>query len=266
MILPIEIIVVDNNSSDGTDDLFKEEYTLPNIRYIRLYENKGVAGGRNVAIQNARGDIVITIDDDAIIVGENSIEKIIKKFERDKKIGVLTFKIVNYYTRKILTREFPHKNNSLDPNKEFETTYFIGAGHVIKKEVYNKIGQYMESFYGMEELDLSYRIMDASYKIVYFPEVEVLHKRTPKSRVTNEWGYVLENRIKTLYRNLPWRYALVNIVFWINVTFFKTGNPFVVLRVIRNFIRDFKNIKHQRKVINPETIKRIKKLGGRLYR
>lgn len=262
---PIEIVVVDNNSNDRTEEIFKDTYRESYLHYIKLQENIGVAGGKNAAMANSSGDIIINIDDDAWIVEEDSIEKIIEKFDSDEKIGLLTFKIINYPSLKMLTKEFPHKDNTLDSNKEFETTYFIGAGYATKKEIYDEIGPYMQTFYGMEELDLSYRLIDAGYKIIYFPEVEILHERSSKGRLPNEWEHVLENRIKTLYRNLPLRYFFINISFWSGFILVKTGNPLILLRAIRNFLRDFEKIKHQRKVLNQKTIKRIKKLGGRLY-
>ena len=262
---PIEVLIVDNNSTDGTDRVVKTSYNQPFIKYIRLSENVGVAKARNVAIKNATGHITITLDDDALILGKDSTKKIVKKFESDKKIGVLAFKIVNNSTGKILTREFPHRNKSLDPDKEFETTYFIGAGHAIRKEVFDKVGPYMNSFYGMEELDLSYRILDMGYKIIYFPEVTVIHKRTEKARITEEWEHMLVNRMKMLYRNLPWRYVFTNMILWMGVALLKTKKLHILFTAFRNFLRDFESIKHQRNVLRPETIRKIRDLKGRLY-
>ncbi|MHC4622328.1 MAG: glycosyltransferase family 2 protein [Planctomycetota bacterium] len=262
---PIEIIIVDNNSTDGTEHAVKAGYNESFVKYVKLAENKGVAGARNVAIRKASGDIAITVDDDAVILGKDSIQKVVDKFKSDEKIGALAFKIINYDSRQILPREFPHRDKTLDPDKEFETTYFIGAGHAVRKQVYDRAGLYMDSFYGMEELDLSYRILDAAYRIIYFPQVQVLHKRTGKGRVANEWEHMIQNRIKMLYRNLPWRYAIVNAIFWIWVALIKTKSVLVIFRALGSFLREFEGIRHQRKVLSPEAIKRIKKLKGRLY-
>ncbi|GAG03794.1 unnamed protein product, partial [marine sediment metagenome] len=58
---PLEVLVVDNHSEDGTESMVKSEF--PEIHFFRMPENKGV-GARNRGISEATGDVVITLDDD----------------------------------------------------------------------------------------------------------------------------------------------------------------------------------------------------------
>lgn len=265
---PIEIIVVDNNSSDGTELLFKGEFNAPFIRYIRLTKNRGVAGGRNVGIQQARGEIIIFLDDDALMIGPDSTQKIVEKFATDKSIGVLAFKSINYYTKQVAREEFPHRNKSLNPDVEFETTYFIGVAHAIRREVFTKISLYPEDFfYGFEELDLSFRVLNAGYRIIYFPSVTVLHKKSPTGRLpkSSVWRRMLENRIRTSIRNLPWRYVLISTLIWTGYTLLRIkGNVFVILQVYKNVLKDLRKLLRERSPIQAETVGKLKQLGGRL--
>ena len=62
----------------------------------------------------------------------------------------------------------------------FETYYYAGGAHAIKREVIEKLGKYPgDFFYGMEEYDLAYRILDAGYSIVYSDKIVMLHKESP---------------------------------------------------------------------------------------
>lgn len=265
---PIEIIVVDNNSSDGTEKLFKTEFTDPSVRYIRLLENKGVAGGRNAGLKEAKGEIIICIDDDALLMDNKATHKVVHRFSQDNQLGVLAFKSVNYYTKEISREEFPHRDKSLNPDTEFETSYFIGVGHAIKKEVYERVGLYPEDFfYAFEELDLSFRILDAGYKIIYFPSVKVLHKKSSEGRVptSSVWIKMLENRMRTSIRNLPWRYVLGSSLIWTGYILFRTrGNVLIIWRAYRNLIQDLGNLFEERSPIRPQTVRKLRELEGRL--
>jgi len=272
-----ELIIVDNNEDELISNYLKESISkikdgdedIDKVRYYKVNKNLGVTGGRNFGIKKAKGDILVFIDDDAFLENKNALQKVYYNFFRDSQIGALSFKVVNYYSKKIERKEFPHKNKRLNPDKQFETSYFIGAGHAIKKEIFDKIGLYSEDFfYGMEELDLSFKIIDSGYKIYYFPEVIVWHKQSLEGRLTEKekWQKILENRIKVSIRNLPWKYIIINTLIWSVKVFIEVkGDLILVFKSYRNIFRERKNILKERKVINLETLSKLKKLCGRLY-
>ena len=266
-IIPDEIIIVDNSSNDGTDKLFLSgEINHPTIKYYKLDKNLGVAGGRNYGISKSNGDILLFLDDDAVIEPENAFEKVIAKFKEDPSLGVLAFKIINYYTKKIMSEEFPHKDKSLDPDKEFETTYFIGAGHAIKKEVFDKCGLYPDDyFYGMEELDLSFRILDMGYKIIYFPEIIVWHKKSFYGRITNKekWINTLHNRMCIAYKYLPTIDFIISSLLWFAKVAIRSKSLAIPFLGVERFIFSKKEI--TKRQIKNETLKKIKELKGRIW-
>ena len=265
---PIEIVVVDNASDDDTGLIMKEKYNLPFIQYFKLSENKGSMGGKNIAIENSKGKIIITLDDDALLTDINATRKVVNRFSRDKKVGLLNFKSMNYYTKKMAREEFPHRDKSLDPDQEFETSYFVGVGYAMKKEVYQKVGLYpADFFFGAEELDLSFRIIDAGYKIIHFPQVTVLHKKSPAGRLSYNdlWLKRLENRVRVSIRNLPWRYVIGSTFFWSGYTLVNVrGNLPIVIKAFWNIAKNMQGLIQQRKPIQRRTVKKLKQLKGRL--
>jgi len=267
-ILPDEIIIVDNNSSDGTKDLFGPgKIDHPAIKYYRLEKNLGVAGARNYGINKASGDILIFIDDDALIKSSDAFEKIILKFKNDPNLGVCAFKIVNFYTKQVIPEEFPHKDKSImDLNEEFETSYFIGAAHAIKREVFEKCGLYPdEYFYGMEELDLSFRILDRGYKIVYCPDIVVLHKKSRRGRIKDKdkWIYLLRNRMCISYKYLSTKNFLISSLIWFVKVAIKSKSFIVPILGVKAFFQ-MKNA-FEKKPIKKRTLGKLKKLGGRIW-
>lgn len=268
---PIEVVVVDNNSSDGTDAMISEHFDLPFLRYIRLDQNRGVCGGRNTALQYAHGDIVITLDDDAVLENPDITAAIVEKFTADAETGALAFRSLNYYNRKLQKREFPALNKNADDTCEFETTWFIGVGHAVKKQVYNDVGLYRECYfpYGHEELDLSFRIVNAGYKILYFPTATVLHKVTDAGRTLRKndfYAVNLEHRLTAALLNLPWLYVLTTTVIWVLTEPFlrSKGSVAPVFTALNNLLGKAPHLISQRRPISPDTVTRLKKLKGRL--
>jgi GT2 family glycosyltransferase len=148
-------------------------------------------------------------------------------------------------------------------------THFIGVGHAIRKKVLEKTGLYPaeEFFYGMEEFYLSFKMLDAGYRIYYFPKVTVYHKLATGGRITKsiKARMKFENKMKIAIWMLPVGY----IITWFLLRSIQTlisskGNVLVVLRGWRNTIRNFPKLKFQRKVIAKSTIRKIRSLGGTL--
>ena len=262
----IEIVVVDNNSSDGTKELFDKCFIGKRINYIRLNYNAGAAGGRNIGIKNTKGSITVLIDDDAEIIDRNLTNKVVNKFASDKEIGILAFKIIDNTTRKVENIYFPSDNKKLDRNKEFETAWFIGAGCSFRKKIFYDIGLFGDYYpYSGEEVDLSWRLMESSYKIIYYPEAEVIHYRDLEkqktSRKYNLPQLELTNRLKLVIRHLPWRYVVTHIMIWsLWMLLREKGNIFVVVNAYTQILKDRKKLLRERKVLSKKALQRIKNL------
>ncbi len=261
--MPDEIIVVDNNSTDSTETLFVGEFSYPSIRYFKLDKNLECSQGRNFGLKNATGEILVFLDDDALLEPEDALQRIVDRFKKDNNIGILGFKIVNYYTKTILREDIPHTNKKLNMDKEFETSYFVGAGHAVKKEVFNKCGTYADNFF--EELDLSFRAIDKGYKIIYFPEVTILHKIFPEGRYSREekWIYTYRNRLGVCYKYLKFRHMAASTVIWFFKIIKESKSVVLPFKGLYSFISFKRGL--IRKPISEDSLEYIKSLKGRIW-
>ncbi|MEZ4878739.1 MAG: glycosyltransferase [Chitinophagales bacterium] len=160
-----EIIVVNNASTDSYQifedyiaQLSPEQKSL--VQYIYSDKNLGVAGGRNLLIQKAKGKYLLFMDDDAEINYPSVIEYVIKVYDEYKKynLGIVGFKGINPFTNKV---ERPIKDLTLlKTNNEIFYNSFFGYGHVIKADILQQTGLYQDDFfYGMEEYDIAYTLL-----------------------------------------------------------------------------------------------------------
>ena len=87
-----EVIVIDNNSNDGTDKMMQEFF--PNFRFIQSKQNKGMGSGNNIGIQNARGEYILILNPDVVVL-KDSIESLLAVIKSNSKIGAVAPQLLN---------------------------------------------------------------------------------------------------------------------------------------------------------------------------
>ncbi|MCE3283462.1 MAG: hypothetical protein K0Q66_2199, partial [Chitinophagaceae bacterium] len=168
-----DVIVVNNASTTDYQEVREFISLTPDIpfRYIDAPSNLGVTRGRNFALQYTKGDIIIFLDDDAVLQNADALQQVIRSFNEkgidDRPVGIVSFKVLYFDTVQMQVNGLPHKKYSKYKDKdEFFTYYFAGGAHAIKREVLNLVGNLPEEFfYGMEEYDLAYRVLEQGYCI-----------------------------------------------------------------------------------------------------
>jgi GT2 family glycosyltransferase len=150
-----EIIVVDNASSDGTDHLMKRDF--PSLRYIRLPENTGSAGGYHEGIKAAmeNSDFIWTLDDDVRLCPD-SLEELVKGLEDlDSKLPVGSVRSVG-------------KRCDKTPPSRLE--FFPWRGTLLKTELIRKIGLPLkELFIYGEDLEFAMRFNAHGFYCYWIP-------------------------------------------------------------------------------------------------
>ncbi len=200
----LEVIVIDNCSSDGTDDMIRGDY--PFILYHRTEENRGV-GARNEGIALARGEFVITIDDNILGIDTTAIEHVCDSFRNDPSLGALNFHVVDHFTNR--TCNWVHHRAIADATSCFDT-YEITEGAVAFRLSALRVtgGYYEEYFISHEGPDLAFRLMNAGYRVAYDGSIAVRHKRASQSREPWRFYYYnTRNQIWLATRNMPALYA-----------------------------------------------------------
>jgi GT2 family glycosyltransferase len=207
--------IVDQGSTPDNLERVREMVARhPEVTLKELGGNVGVARGRNIATRMGTARIVVTLDNDALFEDRMILARAVNRFEHDPSLGAVAFRIMNYYTRRDdeMCWDFPRVPPS-QADQEFSVSRFIGAGNAIRREAFIAAGEYDETlFFGGEERDLSYRMLNLGYHIKYVPELAVLHRVDPEGRVRWNEGryyYLVRNGLYTDYKfGMPlWRLA-----------------------------------------------------------
>lgn len=243
-----EIIVIDNNSEDGSFDFFKNRFEQVIFRWNQ--SNAGFAKANNEALEIAKGEYVLFLNPDTILP-EDCLEKSIAfvqsknneialgikmidgsgKFLKESKRGFPS-PVASFYKLSGLSKLFPgskifskyHLGN-LDQNKNHPVDVLAGAFMLLPKKILEKTGGFDEQFfmYG-EDIDLSYRIQQAGFANYYFAGSTIIHFKGESTRKGSL------NYVKMFYKamsifvkkHLGGNKAALYI-FWLNTAIFFRG-------------------------------------------
>lgn len=268
--LGLEVIIGDNGSEAGNLEVIRSICSrFPQVTLHEFGQNLGVSGGRNAVLERCRGDIIIEVDDDAIVPDSAAFSRVVATFQQHPKVGIVAFKITNFHTRKTDRIEYPFLQKSRDVDLPGEAAWFIGCGHAFRREIIEEVGLYHDfAPYGAEELDYAFRALDHGWTILYEPTIEVLHKKSLKHRIVDpvQWGTMsLKQRMKVALLNLP--APMCATYFLVRVIRYTRGfrHPSVIWRALQALWAERAYIRANRKCIRFATVKHLIRLRGPIF-
>jgi len=262
-----EVIVVDQGSADNTceeiDKRFKN--TFKRLKIIQLGHNVGVPAGRNIGAGEAAGEVMIFIDNDASL-DNRGIEKCLNTFNIEKNTAIISFKIVNADSGKIAYSSWPFQKKRLkDSDNRFYTYTYSGGGSAIKRNVFQQVGGYWEElFFTWEEMELSIKVLDAGYDILYDPSIMLYHRKSEQHRIDNsKYNCMrLRNSLWVTWKYFPFRFAVKETFLRIGAYFIKSIKGRFFLMMLIYFIKAHQKIyfvwNKKHKISNSTLIKYLK--------
>ncbi|HVM11366.1 MAG TPA: glycosyltransferase family 2 protein [Actinomycetota bacterium] len=206
---PTEIVVVDNASTDGSIDGIEERHA--GTRLIANGDNRGFAVAANQGIRATSTPYVLLLNPDAEIVG-GTLEGIVKVAEERPRAGVVGVLVRNSdgslqpSARRVpglgeaLGHAFvgPFRPNNRwsraytmadwDRTSEREVEWVSGSAMVIRREAFDEIGGFDEGFFMyVEDVDLCTRLRQRGWRVLFSPELEVVHEQGVSSRARVRW-------------------------------------------------------------------------------
>ena len=193
----MEVIVVDNGSSDGTAAMIEKEF--PEVKLIRLPRNIGIEGF-NVGFANAKGEYVVVLDDDSY-PAPDAIQRMVVRF-REEEIGIIAFRIEHPSTGALTTKNWPEISSRM-----------VGCGAGIRKSTLDAVGYYDPDFFlYANDYDLPIRVWDAGQRVVYDDSIVAYHAFSPKKRTGGRNIYFgTRNGIWFDFKHLPMSLLVIGL-------------------------------------------------------
>lgn len=196
-----KIIVVDNNSSDGSENASRK---FADVETVKLNANFGFAKGNNKAKKYFQGEYILFLNPDTE-VEENTIYEVFRYMQMNPEVGAATSKLVladgtldeashrgfpkplnSFFHFSGITKIFPKSKMfsgytlgwKLDDPNPHEVDSISGAFFFVRKKAGEEVGWWDEDYYWYgEDLEFSYSLKEKGWKVVFLPQVKTVHYR-----------------------------------------------------------------------------------------
>jgi len=206
----IEIIVVDDHSTDGTEDLFREQ-KLGGIRYIRHNENLGVQFASNTGFKVSNGEYLAFIGDDDVWSDPEKLTRQVEEFQNDTdgKLGIVTTSVRVF-------RENEEFDKIIKPPKNLvkhilkHNGIIYGSAALIRRKAFLEAGCFIESLPKGTDSDVFRRIILLGYDVMFLskPMVDYYENIADRMTLLSEKGVI--RSIKTIMHILTYYNAILS--------------------------------------------------------
>jgi GT2 family glycosyltransferase len=172
--LPDEILITADGCTDGTAEFVTS--ALPNVKLIVNQPAIGSVASRDRMMREARGDLVLALDDDSYPEQLDCISRFVPLFEHRPELAVLHFPQ--------RTDEYPEtlaQTNS--DSEEHLTRSFANSGAVLRRSIYLQLPGFESQFFHMyEEPDYALQCVAAGYDVLFAPIITIRHHYSGQAR------------------------------------------------------------------------------------
>lgn len=266
---PIEIIVVDNNSSDESCRVL-ENY--PEISLIRNDQNYGYAKGNNIGVSECSGKYAVILNND-VSVESTWLDSPVNHLESHPETALVCCRQMSYYQRDIIDGlyhtiqpdltffPFGQSHHLSDDPRYLQSGFVIGANGaslIVRKNIFTELGGLDERFFAyQEETDLNIRAFLSGWKCYYCADAVVYHKGSMSFNEIKPMVYYFRerNRIWLLYKNFPIlfiiKYLHLNILLELRVVrvfFLKLRRPDLYFKARGDALKELKHYKMEHRL------------------
>jgi len=230
--LNAEIIVVDNNSKDGSCEMVKIKF--PNVKLIENKENSGFSKGNNLGVAEAKGEYLCILNPDTV-VAEDTFIQVLNYADTKQNTGIVGCKLIDgngcflpeskrniptpsIAIKKILGNDKKYYNNNLDKEDIGKVDVFVGAFMLIKKSIYEEVNGLDEDYfmYG-EDIDLSYKILKSGYTNYYYGKTTVIHYKGESTLKDKAYAKRFYGAMQIFYRKHFKSNILFDSLVWLGI-------------------------------------------------
>lgn len=226
--LALEIIIVDNGSTDGTSEMLRQSF--PWVRLIEAGRNLGFSGGNNLGLASSAGRYVLLLNPDTLVL-DDALRRMLAYMETHPEVGALGPQLLNEDgTVQSSRRRFPtlwtavFESTWLQPiaprrlldhyymrdhadDESVEVDWVQGAALLVRREAVAQTGGLDEGFFMYsEELDWQKRIKAAGWRIVYYPEAQIVHYggKSSEQVIAQRHIYFQSSKVRYFHKHHGW--------------------------------------------------------------
>ncbi|HEX2204641.1 MAG TPA: glycosyltransferase [Longimicrobium sp.] len=261
------VIVVDDGSEPPLEPGVRAalgEDAPPGLRFIRVERSRGVSAGRNTIAREARTEWVLNLDDDTVVVSGDGVRDALGVMRADPRVGVVALAQAD-----AAGEAWPHGQPAPVAVPSYVAA-FIGFAHLVRRSAFLGVGGFQERLgINGEEKELSLRLWDAGWTVVYLPHARVAHLADPGGRDPRRYLHqVVRNDVLASVLNLPLPLAAAGAAVRLLRYFpmrrgWKIDDPGGFARVVRALAGELPGALRERKPVKLSTLRKWRALVRR---
>ncbi len=183
------------------------------VRALALPENLGIPAGRNAGVPHVAGDLLLFVDDDARLDGDDFLSRAAALFAADDRLGVVQPRVESP-GETAPTRWIPRMRKG-DPRRSSPVFSLWEGVLVARRAAFEAAGGWGdEFFYAHEGIELAWRVWDAGYEVWYRGDLACLHPAIDPARHDFYYRLNARNRVWLARRNLRWPFSWAYVGSW----------------------------------------------------
>jgi GT2 family glycosyltransferase len=189
----MEVLIRDNASADDSVEQFHHRYAgEERVRVMAADANYGVAGGRNRAFREARGDLLFSLDSDAVLATPGALQHLAEAFRRDPQLGAVSFEVKRPDEHLMWPFSRPAATWR---HRSFLTMRVDGCAFAVPRTAFERVGGFAEHFspYGAEDQHFAFSLLGRGYHVLYDPGIVVIHAFSPQGRNATQFQMHVRN-------------------------------------------------------------------------
>jgi len=229
--------------------------------HISLSANVGIPAGRNHGASFATSELIMFLDDDAKIITSDLLATAVTRFHNDNSLGVVALRILDEFGA--TSRRHIPRVGSKSAEVSGITAGFLGGACIVRKKAWEEVNGYSgDLFYGMEETDLSWRIIDAGWKIFYDADLKVEHPHVEPSRHSEGLRLTARNRVWIARSNLPAILIPIYIFNWLFISIIRNlKSPRSLKSILLGLYQGLGKNPLERTAMKWETVATLSRIG-----
>jgi GT2 family glycosyltransferase len=223
-------------------------------------ENLGIPGGRNGGAAVSSSPVIMFLDDDGELVGTEVLSQLVRAFATRDQLAVVGLHIVDH-EGDASRRYHPSLRPRFD--RSGRVTSFPGGACAIRRLAFDEMdGLNDRFFYGLEETDLAWRLIDQGWEVIYRADLRMLHPKTTPDRHSDFFRGTARNRVWLAHRCLPLPLALLYVANWAGITALRNWRrPSAIRDHLRGTVEGVRDRPGQRRPMRWSTVVALSRLG-----
>jgi len=212
--ISFEVVVVDNHSTDGSNEMIRDEF--PQVKLIKNNYNAGFAHANNHGIAVSEGNCILVLNPDTVFIDDsffgmldfvkekggnvlvaprllNTDGSLQNNVWRDLTVGFVILEL--FFLDRLFTFNYPIENYT-QPQR---VDYVTGAAMLFSKNLVERVGVFRPVLFWVEDVDLCFRIRQNGGEVYYFPGTSIVHHGGQSSRKELQLFYSNANLSKVKY-------------------------------------------------------------------